>query len=180
VALQENRLEDALALLDRSAAASPTDPNPAYLAAQIQVARGDAPDAEKRLEGVLERDPSHVGANNDLAWLLSDRPAERDRALQLAQRAVRLDPRPEILDTLGWVQLQRGDAQAALETFERSLEAKPDDPSVRYRYALTLEALDRDAEALEALQRALSTGSFPEVEEARAQVAKLESRGGRQ
>ena len=69
-------------------------------------------------------------------------------------------------------------ARQALAAFEKSLEAKPDDPSIRYRYALALEALDRDDEALEALQRALQTGPFPEVEQARAQVAKLASREG--
>jgi tetratricopeptide (TPR) repeat protein len=180
VALQEGRHDDALALLDRAAAANPGDAESAYLAAQLQLARGAADDARQRLQGVLGRDPGHVGANNDLAWLLAERPEDRDRALRLAQRAARLDPRPEILDTLGWVQLQRGDPNAALAAFEKSLEAKPDDPSIRYRYALALEALDRDDEALAALQRALQTGPFPEVEQARAQVAKLASRGGSQ
>jgi tetratricopeptide (TPR) repeat protein len=178
VAVHEGRLDDAIGLLDRAAAADPEDAESAYTAAQIQLSRGDAADAERRLQEVLARNPGHVAANNDLAWLLAERPDERERALRHAQRAARIDPRPEILDTLGWVQLQRGDPNAALEAFERSLAAKPDDPSIRYRYALALEALDRDEEALEALQRALQTGTFPELEQARAQVAKLESRGG--
>jgi cellulose synthase operon protein C len=179
VAFAEGRLDEAVKRLDAAVAAQPEDTDSAYLAAQIRLREGDAADAERRLREIVRRHAGHASAANDLAWMLAERESERTFARELAERAARIDPRPEILDTLGWVQLQGGDAESAAESFERALEREPEAPSVRYRYALALEAQGRADEALVALRRALEAGAgFPEVEDARAQVARLEARVG--
>jgi tetratricopeptide (TPR) repeat protein len=176
LALAEGRADEAVEQLDRAVLGQPEDVENAYLAAQIRLSRGDEADAERRLREIVKRHPGHAFASNDLAWMLAERSEERAFALQLAQRAARIDPQPDILDTLAWVELQSGDAESAVETFERALAQQPNAPSVRYRYALALEAQGRSADALAALRRALESGAFPELEAARAHVARLEAR----
>ena len=80
-------------------------------------------------------DPGHVGARNDLAWLLAEEGQDLDTALALALAAQRLDPSPDVLDTLGWVYLKRGESAEAVKAFEQAVEKRPDSASMRYRLA---------------------------------------------
>jgi tetratricopeptide (TPR) repeat protein len=85
------------------------------------------------------------------------------RGVELAQRseaaAYWLGP---LLNNLGWNQYDAGQHAAALETFERALEARERDPDspyeieiARYAVAKTLLALGRADEAIVLLQRAV-------------------------
>ena len=62
-----------------------------------------------------------------------------------------------------------------MRTLEQAVAQKPDDPGFRYRLGLALARSGRDAAAREAFTRALATGSFPEAEQARAELARLGS-----
>jgi tetratricopeptide (TPR) repeat protein len=173
LAVEDGRTDEALALAERVAEGG--DADAAYLATQVLASQGRTDEAMARLRKILEANPSHAASANDLAWHLAERATEGDLALQLAQRATRLEPRAEFFDTLGWVQLKRGDAVAAVASFERALELKADQASVRYRLGLALEALGQPEQALQAFRGALGAGVFPEAEAARARVAKLEA-----
>ena len=151
--------------------------NPApwvYLAAQLALATGDAAGAETRLRRVVKEDPGHVGARNDLAWLLAEQGKELDAALALALAAQRLDPTPDVLDTLGWVYLKRGQSSEAVKAFEQAVEKRSDSPSMRYRLAVALAQAGNPQRAREMFQTALATGAFPEAEDARRELAQLE------
>lgn len=63
----------------------------------------------------------YPGAMNNLAWMLATRQDRLDEALELAQRAVDLHPTPTFIDTLGYVHFQRGEYEAAVAAYERSL-----------------------------------------------------------
>jgi tetratricopeptide (TPR) repeat protein len=178
IALGEGRPDEAVALADRAVAANGADADSAYLAANVLAQQGKADEAVARLKELLRRNPGHAAAANDLAWMLAERGQDTALALDLAKRAARIDPRPETLDTLGFVQLERKDAAAAVETFERALALDPNAASVRYRLGLALEALGRSPEALESFRAALGAGAFPEADAARAEVARLEASAG--
>ena len=172
---QAGQLNEALTHYDGAAAADPENADYAYRAARVALRLGNADDAVSRLRKVVSLSPGHVGATNDLAWRLAEQGRELDYALDLANRATQLDRSPETLDTLGWVQLKRGELDAALNSFEAALKTRPDAPSVRYRLALTL-AQKGDADgARENLNRALEMDPFPEVQAAKAELARLES-----
>jgi tetratricopeptide (TPR) repeat protein len=175
LALAEGRLDEALARAEAAVAADASHAEAAYLSTQILSQQGRADESRARLRALVKDHPTHVGAANDLAWLLAVDGEELDEALTLAMRAARLQPVANILDTLGWVQLKRGDAAAAVKSFESALEIDPSASSVRYRYGLALEELGRSDEAVGALREALGTGPFPEAEAARAEVARLEA-----
>ena len=172
---QAGNLEAALADFDRAAASDPTNAEYAYRAARIAMKRGEAEESIRRLRKVVSLSPGHVAATNDLAWRLAERGQELDLALDLANRATQLDRRPETLDTLGWVQYKRGDVEAALSSFEASLRDRPDAASVRYRLALA-QVQKGDADAAKAnLAKALEVGAFPESQDAKAELARLEN-----
>ena len=151
--------------------------NPApylYHAAQLSLATGDAAGAMTRLREVVRLDPGHVGARNDLAWLLAEEGQDLDAALALALAAQRLDPTPDVLDTLGWVHLKRGEKAEAVKAFELAVEKRPDSPSMRYRLGSALSQAGDKQRAREMFQTALATGAFPEAEATRRELAQLE------
>lgn len=165
----------AIQLFDEASALNPTDIAPAYAAAQIALGAGQTASARERLEAIVKRDPGHAGARNDLAWLLAQENQDLDRALSLAEEAHRLDPSPEITDTLGYVLLQRGQTDRAVELLEKAAAKRPDAPSIRYHLALALDRQGNKQRALETLRQALQAGPFPEAEAAKSELARLES-----
>jgi putative PEP-CTERM system TPR-repeat lipoprotein len=93
--------------------------------------------AARQYEAVLKLAPENVVALNNLAAAylkLNDR-----RALETAQKAHKLDPdHPGILDTLGWVLVQTGDAPQGLIFLERAAKAAPKSAEIRYHLAAAL------------------------------------------
>lgn len=173
--VEDGDVDGGLALLRQAIAADPTDGDSGHLAAQLLLQQGKKAEAVAMLRSVLDHSPGSAFAANDLAWILAEDGEDLDYALSIAQRAARLNPRPEILDTLGYVQHKTGDDPAAVATYRRVLEASPEAASTRYRMGLSLEASGRSDEALAEFRKALESGAFPESDQARAQVARLES-----
>ena len=165
----------AIALFDEAAKANPDDTGPAYAAARLVLQIGDRSAARQRLAEIAKRDPGHAGARNDLAWLLAQQPdQDLDRALALAEEAHRIDASPEITDTLGWVYLQRGQTERAVELFQLALEKRPESQSTRYHLGVALGRKGERQRAIEMLRQALEAGSFAEAEDAKSEIALLE------
>ena len=168
----------AVELLDRAAPLGPPDGPARYLAAQILIGQGRSDEAEARLRDVIDKNPANNSARNDLAWLLASRSAELDTALALAEQARRASPTAEVIDTLGFVKLKRGESESAVSLFEEALGLRPKDPTIRYHLGLALlQAGDRER-ALGALREALASGPFPDAEAAREQIARLQQPQG--
>ena len=165
--------ERAVQIFDEAAAAEPLNAVPAYAAAQLVLAAGRKAEAEERLRAIVLRHPGAAGARNDLAWLLAASQRELELALELAEDAARMDPQPAVLDTLGYVHLQRGEIEQAVATLQRSLEGNPNAPSVRYRLGLALVKAGDSEGARAAFQAALDGGSFPESEAAQRELTRL-------
>jgi len=164
----------AIKLFDEAAAADPEDPTAAYAAAQLVLGAGKKDEAEQRLRAIVRKHPGAPGARNDLAWLLAESERELELALELAKDAARMDPQPLVLDTLGFVHLQRGEGEQAAAAFRRSLEGEPDAPSVRYRLGLALLRTGDEEGARAAFRKALDAGPFAESEAAQRELARLE------
>jgi tetratricopeptide (TPR) repeat protein len=89
-------------------------------------------EAEAELRAMLEVDPDHAGAANDLGYHLADRGRNLDEAERLVRRAIardRLDrrragePEPDnaaYLDSLAWVLFRRGNPAEARALLERA------------------------------------------------------------
>jgi len=145
-----------------------------YRAAQTLLVEGNRDAAIARLGQAIEIEPAHVGACNDLAWLLAETGGDLELALELARRAVRAASGPATRDTLGWVHLKRGDADLAEQAFARAIAAGEDSPSLQYHLGLALARQGKTSDAVAALRKAVEADSFPEVEAARTELARLE------
>ncbi len=174
LAANEGDLVGAVERFDAAAQLAPSVTSYAYSAAQLTSSQGRSEDAEARLREIVKRDAGHAGARNDLAWILAQRKQDLDYALLLAEEARRIDPSPDVLDTLGFVRMQRGEIAAAVATLEQAVEARSESPSLRYRLGVALSQAGDTARAREMLQTAIRAGSFPEAADAQRELARLD------
>ncbi len=112
---------------------APADkPRVRYAQAQALWGGGKRAEAEALLRAMLDDDPDHAGACNDLGYHLADEGrnlAEAERLVRRALTADRIERRktgsaePEsaaYLDSLGWVQFRQGKLKDARATLERA------------------------------------------------------------
>lgn len=177
LAVRAGRLDDAADLLEQALLAQPTHVEAAYRAAQVALALERFGEAERRLRDILLLEPGHAGAANDLAWLLAEHGGDLDVALALAERSLRLDPNPRVYDTLGAVRLRRGEASQAIEVLRVGVAAHPADPQLRHRLGVALAAAGHRLSAVDALEAALSMGTFDGSEQARTLLSGLRDAG---
>ena len=163
----------AIELFERADATAPGDGSFAYSAAQIALASGARDDAIARLRRVVQLHPELAGARNDLAFRLAEDGKDLDLALSLAEQAKRRSPTPDVLDTLGFVRLQRGEAKEAVAVLEQAVAADPNSASIRYRLASALQKAGDTERARSTFEQALALGDFPEAAAAREQLARL-------
>ena len=87
--------------------------------AHRQRLRGRRParcDAEKELRQLMAADPLNADAMNSLGYMFADRGVRLPEAIDLAQRAVKIEPdNPAYLDTLGWALFKQGRTDEAAE-----------------------------------------------------------------
>jgi tetratricopeptide (TPR) repeat protein len=173
-------LAGAIKRFDEAAKLDPSRADYPYFAAQAELARGRTEEARADLEKALQIDPGYAPACNDLAWLLAQDSGNQkslDRALDLAERAQRLRGGPEVLDTLGYVELQRGDVEKAVATLQKAVAAKPDYATARYHLGLALLRQGNREAARSEFTSALAGGAFPEEKDARVELARLQKGG---
>ena len=111
--------------------------------ADIELITGNRAAAIERYRSVLEVNGSHIGALNNLAYLLI--PESPDEALTIAQKALELAPDdPNVTDTLGWIYYRKGSYQTAIRHLKVAVDKAPTARS-QYHLALSyLKAGDRD------------------------------------
>jgi putative PEP-CTERM system TPR-repeat lipoprotein len=115
----------------------PNDAQANFALGTVALERGERDVAARRYERVIEVEPRHFPALNNLAWIYSE--LGDPRALATAERAHELNSNdPSASDTLGWILLSRGDVGAALPLLEKSVADRPDNPEIRYHWAAAL------------------------------------------
>jgi len=124
--------------------------------ALIRVEQGRHEEAERLFREVLERDPDHLGALNDLAWLLALQPEPGlVEALKHINHAIEIaGPLPGLLDTRAVVRLRTGDFEGALQ----DLPSSPTDAKGWLHLAWARHAAGQLAPAREALAQARQSG----------------------
>lgn len=142
------------------------------LLSQAQTDAGQLREAKATLEAVLKAGESAPVLNNlaNLQWQLKDPAAQ-----QTAERAFKLAPGDAlILDTLGWILVQKSQLDAGLRHLREARLRDPANPEIRYHLAWALAKSGRKGEALQELEAALQSGkSFPGIDSARSLKAEL-------
>jgi tetratricopeptide (TPR) repeat protein len=129
----------ALELLEHVLRRAPGTADALVRAAQAQHTLGQPTQAIARYEQALQLRPRDIGIQNNLALLLAEQPATRDRALELAEAAHKGNPGSLlILDTLGYVRLKRGELDQALELLRKSAAGLPQVAEVQHHLGIAL------------------------------------------
>jgi tetratricopeptide (TPR) repeat protein len=165
---RQQRPDEALKLLDETAAAHPRLPEPLMDMAQIEERRGNTAGAISAYRRALARAPENPLLQNNLAYLLSTDPATRDEAAALAEKALATAPgNPAITDTLGWILFQKGDLGRAEQLLSQAAKAAPGAADVRYHLGMVYAKLGKTEEARRELEAALKSPGFKSGDEAR-------------
>jgi tetratricopeptide (TPR) repeat protein len=91
--------------------------------------QGKLGEAEQFFRQALAASPDEPHVCNSFASFLAEHRLKLDEALALARRAVQAAPNDASnLDTLGWVQLQRGELPEAEATFKKALKLAGENP----------------------------------------------------
>jgi Flp pilus assembly protein TadD len=95
--------------------------------------------------------------------------------LQLAEKAYAAESNsPAVLDTLGWILVERGDLARGVSLLQKAVSLAPDAADIRYHLAHALAKSGDKEKARGELQRALGTGkAFSNEKEARALLTQL-------
>lgn len=167
---QAGDLPGAEATARRLRASAPDDPRGLYVLAQILEARGDAAGAERSLRDLLERDPNDATALNYLGYMFAERGERLDEAVELVQRALKVDPgNPSFLDSLGWAYYRQGKLDLADPPLTEAAEKMPHNSVIQDHFGDLRFRQGRLADAVAAWQRSLA-GDGESID--RAQIEK--------
>jgi tetratricopeptide (TPR) repeat protein len=180
--LAQNSLLEAQHSFEEAQMAGVLHPGAQLLLARLYLHHGERAKARQMLEVVLAARPTMLRAKNDLAYLLAEEGTDLDRAMELAEQAQQLASRDaSVVDTVGFVYLRKGLFEAALQQFryaiQLSMDARRQTSVYHYHLGLALNALDRNAEAGEAFEKALELDSdFANADDARSQLEAARAR----
>ena len=105
---------------------------------------------------MLEHDPNHVSALNNLALVYLDENGAL--AEELADKAYGLAPDNGLVaDTLGWVQVKNGKLEQGIATLQDAVQLSEDMPVIRYHLAVALAKSGRTDEAEQILKEILAS-----------------------
>jgi len=141
----------------------------------IQQSKGDAQGARQSYEQALALNPRYIEAANNLAWLLSEKLGDNQRAFAIAETAYQSAPHdPHIADTFGWIAYRMGDVKRAVTLLTASAEKLPNVPGIQYHLGMALLGTRDTTGARRALARAVnSTVPFGDKEAAQKALSAL-------
>lgn len=166
-AIAGGKLDQAVAALRDWLRHSPEDMSALFALTTLELQLGQLDQATADIEALLQKQPGNAVALNNLAWIYQLRGDQR--ALGLAEKAYQTAPSTQTADTLGWIKAKQGDAAGSLQLLNYAAIGEPNDPSIKYHLAYTLNAMGKAAEAKPLLEQALaSKAGFPERSDAKA------------
>lgn len=134
--------------------AHPRDLSNRLLFADTAAKKGLFDLAVEQYQLALKLEPNNLVALNNLAssYVRMGHPS----ALAYAERAYKLAPNnPYVLDTYGWILLQRKQIKPALESLQAAAKALPDAPAIRYHYGVALAQAGKRSQARKEIELAL-------------------------
>jgi len=172
ILLKQSQLKPALDALKRSLAIKP-DPFTALKAGAVAERLGELPEAERLYEKVISLAPDNFIGLNQLAWFYANHRMKLDRGITLAEKALALSPgSPNLLDTLGWLHVQKGELQQAQSIFQKAIKQSNNSPghSILYHLAYVEAELGNHASAQELLQALLKSPNNGKYRESAQQL----------
>ena len=177
VSMRQGKPSDALARTQAIIAVEPKSASAHTMAGQIMQGQNRIPEAKKHYETALEITQDAAVAANNLAWILAEERQDLDRALALAHQASALRPNdPQVLDTIGWIYLQKQLPALAVPAFEKAIAGNPKNAELLYHLGKAYAAAGDSTKARTTLQKALAISTnFNGVADARDLLSALGS-----
>lgn len=150
--------------------------HPADQAVRMHLAQGLLADKDYgaaivQFDQAVRQDPGNILALNNLAWACQQQKDPRARAY--AERAYQRAPHsPAVLDTLGWILRDQGEAARALPLLQQATTLAPAAQEIRYHYAVLLAGAGQRQEARRQFQQLLASKDFRRRDEVQAMMAK--------
>jgi len=155
--LTTGKLDQALPLIE-SALKTEKSATAYELRGIILQSKGDLQGARQSYEQALALNPRYVEAANNLAWLLSEKLGDNQKAFSLAETAYQSAPNdPHIADTFGWIVYRTGDVERAVTLLTTSAEKLPSAPGIQYHLGMALLGVRDTTGARRALARAVNS-----------------------
>jgi tetratricopeptide (TPR) repeat protein len=128
-----------------------------HVMSQILQDKGDVRGAERTLRELIARDPLDGNALNSLGYMLAERGEKLDEAIDLLQRALKIEPdNPSYLDSLGWAYFQQGRVDLADAPLTNAAEQLKESSVVQDHLGDLRFRQQRFADAAAAWERALA------------------------
>ena len=154
---EQKRTADAVRLLEQARKSFGDDQAITMRIANVYEAAGQLDAAEKELRRLMADDPLNADAMNSLGYMFADRGVRLPEAIELAQRAVKIEPdNPAYLDTLGWALFKHGRTDEAAEPLGKAAMTLTGNSVIQDHHGDLLARRGQTAEAIAAWQRALA------------------------
>lgn len=155
--VDQKRTDDALKVLEQARKLFGDDRALAMRVANAYEGGGRVAEAEQEFRKLMTADPANADPVNSLAYMLADRGQRLPEAIELAQRALAMEPgNPSYLDTLGWALLKQGRAPEAVESLSKAAQMLTGNSVIQDHYGDALAKSGKKADAVAAWQRALA------------------------
>lgn len=131
--------------------------------ATAQQMSGDFQSAETTLRALLKQSPRNPIALNNLGYFLTERNVKLDEALELIQKALKIDPtNPSYLDSLGWAYFKLGKLTEAEKYLKDALRFDSSSPTINEHLGDVYHQQGKSELAKSAWQKALNLVSDTE------------------
>ncbi|MEW6513483.1 MAG: XrtA/PEP-CTERM system TPR-repeat protein PrsT [Pseudomonadota bacterium] len=164
VLLLDGKTGDANAFADSWLKSHPKDNAFRLFLAESANKRKDYAGAAVHYRTLLAAQPNNPAVLNNLAWSLGQ--MKDPKAISHAEQANKLAPnQPAIMDTLGVLLVEQGNAERGLDLLAKALQLAPEAHAVRLNYARALLKAGKKAEAKQELDTLAKLGDkFPQTE----------------
>jgi tetratricopeptide (TPR) repeat protein len=145
-------------VIARATDAKQLDENFYFQLGRVYERSGDFQQSEIYFQKCLEMAPDFAAALNYLGYMWADRGVKLDKAREMIEKAVKLEPKSaEFVDSLGWVLFKLNQPQPALEQMLKAVEfAKEADATLYDHLGDIYTALRQPEKAREAWRKSLS------------------------
>jgi tetratricopeptide (TPR) repeat protein len=153
------RYQSSIPILEKLAAAHPDQAVTGFLLGVAYERTGQRDKGVAEFRRVLELEPDFDAALNYLGYTFAEAGIHLEEALNLATRAVSLDPdNGAYVDSLGWAYFRLGRPEQARSYLERAARLEPEDATLQEHLGDVYVALGQTERARQAYRRAIELG----------------------
>ena len=150
------RAAEAVSYLETQLRPQPRNERLLFSLGVAQDRAGDRPGAIATMRRLIEESPDNAEAMNFVGYSLAEKGERLDEAEVLVTRALEIEPdNGSFLDSLGWIQFQRGDVAGAVITLEKAEALSGPEPTILEHLGDAYLRTRRDADAARAWRRAI-------------------------